>query len=361
MLDVIRDWYERNFSDPQAVILLLFLVTGFLIVIYMGGMLAPMLTSIVIAYMLEPVVVLLERYKTPRLMAVVMVCLLFILIALFFVLWLIPVLSNQVAQLIQDLPNQFEQGRQALLRLPELYPQIVSESQVNDIMSAISGQIKQLGQTFLSFSLASIPVLIALVIYLILVPLLVFFFLKDKSVIIEWLKKYLPKQRGLAAKVWEEMDQQIGNYVRGKITEIFIVGGVTYIVFVAMGVNYAMLLGVLVGLSVIIPYIGAAVVTIPVAMIGYFQWGWSADFAYVMLAYGIIQALDGNVLVPLLFSEAVNLHPIAIIVAVLVFGGLWGLWGVFFAIPLATLVKAVLNAWPSSEHEEKTPPDPVAS
>jgi putative permease len=192
-------------------------------------------------------------------------------------------------------------------------------------------------------------VLIALVIYLILVPLLVFFFLKDKGPILGWLQRYLPKESGLATKVWHEMDHQIGNYVRGKFTEIFIVGGVTYIVFVAMGINYAMLLSVLVGLSVIVPYIGAAVVTIPVAMIGYFQFGWGADFAYIMLAYGIIQALDGNVLVPLLFSEAVNLHPIAIIVAVLVFGGLWGIWGVFFAIPLATLVKAVLNAWPRGQ------------
>jgi putative permease len=107
-----------------------------------------------------------------------------------------------------------------------------------------------------------------------------------------------------------------------------------------------MLLGVVVGLSVLVPYIGATVVTLPVAVIAYFQWGFTGDFGYIMLAYAVIQALDGNVLVPLLFSEVVNLHPIAIIVAVLVFGGLWGFWGVFFAIPLATLVQAVLSAWP---------------
>ena len=70
-----------------------------------------------------------------------------------------------------------------------------------------------------------------------------------------------------------------------------------------------------------------------------------------MLAYTIIQALDGNVLVPLLFSEAVNLHPVAIILAVLVFGGLWGFWGVFFSIPLATLVKGILYAWPIAVQE----------
>ena len=72
-----------------------------------------------------------------------------------------------------------------------------------------------------------------------------------------------------------------------------------------------------------------------------------------MISYFVIQFLDGNVLVPILFSEAVNLHPIAIIVAILVFGGLWGFWGVFFAIPLATLVKALINVWPIHEEDTK--------
>jgi putative permease len=361
MISILRNWYERNFSDPQAVILLILLVSGFLIVIYMGGMLAPLLTSIVLAYMMEPIVSLLEKYRVPRLIAVIVVCVLFIAFAMLTLLWLVPVLSNQITQLIQELPKHVDKGRQALLGLPELYPQILDEKQVNEIISTISSQVTQLGQRFLSFSLASIPVMFALVIYLFLVPLLIFFFLKDKRVILGWLTRYLPKERGLATKVWAEMDQQIGNYVRGKIAEIVIVGGVTYVVFLAMGLNYSMLLAVLVGLSVIIPFIGAAAVTVPVVMIAYFQWGWSADFTYVVLAYGIVQALDGNVLVPLLFSEAVNLHPVAIIVAVLVFGGLWGLWGVFFAIPLATLVKAVLNAWPTAQKQQEAQAEVVAN
>ena len=357
MLELIRNWYYRNFSDPQAVILLLLLVAGFLVIIYMGGMLAPILASIVIAYMLEPIVERMQRYHLPRLAAVIIVCLIFLLLVLFMILWLIPVLSTQIAQLVQDLPHQIDRGQQALSQLPQKYPQIVSEAQVNDIMTATRDQIKNLGQGMLSFSLSSIPIVFAIIIYLILVPLMIFLMLKDKHIILEWLKSYLPKERGLAAKVWEEMDQQIGNYVRGKFTEVVIVGGATYIVFIVMGMNYAALMGVLVGLSVIIPYIGAAVVTVPVTMIAYFQWGWSTDFAYIMLAYGIVQALDGNVLVPLLFSEAVNLHPVAIILAVIVFGGMWGLWGVFFAIPLATLVKAVLDAWPRAQAQNRNASD----
>lgn len=118
-----------------------------------------------------------------------------------------------------------------------------------------------------------------------------------------------------------------------------------------MGLNFSLLLSFMVGLSVLIPFVGALAATLPIAVIGFFQWGLTANFWWLLVIYQVIQLLDGNVLVPLLFSEMVNLHPLAIIVAVVFFGGVWGLWGVFFAIPLATLVQAVLNAWPKAKSD----------
>ena len=105
------------------------------------------------------------------------------------------------------------------------------------------------------------------------------------------------------------MNQQLANYVRGKFIEILIVGFVTFVVFSPARPELRRLVGVVVGVSVLIPFVGAAVVTIPVALAGLMQFGWSWELAWIMLAYGVIQALDGNVLVPLLFSEAVDLHP----------------------------------------------------
>jgi putative permease len=180
----------------------------------------------------------------------------------------------------------------------------------------------------------------------VLVPVLVFFFMKDKDLMIHWFVSFLPKERSLVSGVWAEAEMQIANYVRGKVMEIFIVGAVTYVTFIFIGLEYSALLATLVGLSVLIPYIGAAVATLPIALVAFFQYGWGWDFGQVMIAYAVIQTLDGNVLVPLMFSEVVNLHPVAIILAILVFGGIWGFWGIFFAIPLATLVQAVLRAWP---------------
>jgi len=184
------------------------------------------------------------------------------------------------------------------------------------------------------------------VIYLVLVPISVFFFLKDKDQLLAWVRSLLPYNRPLLNAVGEEMNDQLGNYVRGKFIEILIVGVATYVSFTVLGLNYAALFGVLVGLSVLIPFVGAALVTLPVFVVAVIQFGWTWDLGIVMIVYGVIQFLDGNVLVPLLFSEVVDLHPITIIVAVLAFGGVWGVAGVFFAIPLATLIKAIYKAWP---------------
>ena len=346
MANAISAWFERHFSDPQVIGLAAVLVGGFAIFYLAGEMLTPVIASVVIAYLLEGLVGLLERKRVPRLAAVLVVFVAF-MTALFFVMFgLLPLLSRQATQLLQQLPTMLGRGQELLLALPHMYPDLFSEQQVVDLINQIRAEAVTIGQNVVQASLSSVLGILTLLVYLILMPLMVFFFLKDKTTIVAWVKHFLPEDRHLASQVWADVDVQIGNYVRGKFIEIVIVWIVTYVTFAVMGLQFSMLLGVLVGLSVVIPYVGAVTVTFPVAVIAYFQWGFTSDFAYVMAAYAIVQALDGNVLVPLLFSEVVNLHPIAIITAVLVFGGLWGFWGVFFAIPLATVVQAVLKAWP---------------
>ncbi|MCW8906264.1 MAG: AI-2E family transporter [Sedimenticola sp.] len=344
---LLTDWFKRHFSDPEVIFLALFLLISFVVIITMGEMLAPVLASLVIAYLLEGLVGKIQRMGMPRFSAVLIVFIAFLLFVTLILFVLMPELSRQVTQLFQQIPSMIAEGQRLLLVLPERYPELISAQQVREIITIIQREIAAFGQQVLSISLSSVVGLITILVYLILMPLLVFFFLKDKKILVEWMLGFLPRERKFADTVWRDMDEQIANYVRGKFWEVMIVGSVSFVTFTFMGLQYAMLLAVLVGLSVIIPYIGAAVVTFPVLLIAWFQWGWGNDFIWLSVAYFVIQALDGNVLVPLLFSEVVNLHPVAIIVAILVFGGLWGFWGVFFAIPLATLVQAVIRSWPN--------------
>lgn len=336
------------------------LTLGTAVVLFFGDMLMPVLAAVVIAYLLDGIVNVIAKEGVPRFISMLIVYISFMAFVAFVLFGLLPQLSAQATELFQQLPQMLAKGQQGLMQLPQTYPELISEEQVQKVIGMIRTEIASFGQEALAQSfnsvLNSLVNIIALTVYLILVPLLVFFFLKDKDQILGWISQYLPKERGLAQTVWDDVDRQIGNYVRGKFWEILIVWAATYAVFWYMELQYGMLLGVLVGLSVIIPYIGAAVVTVPVVLIAFFQWGWTNDFFYLMIAYLVVQGLDGNVLVPLLFSEVVNLHPVAIIVAILMFGGLWGFWGVFFAIPLATLVQAVLHAWPRLTHHEEVEP-----
>jgi putative permease len=280
------------------------------------------------------------------LLATFVVFVLFIAFVLILLFGLLPLVSRQLTQLVQQLPVMIVTGQQLLLSLPERYPELVTEVQVLSAINTIRAEVLNMGQNALAWSLAAGMGIITITIYVVLVPLLVFFFLKDKELILNWLQGFLPHDHTLAQQVWGEVDRQMGNYVRGKFLEILIVWAASFVTFSLMGLQFAMLLGLMIGLSVIVPYIGAVVVTVPVAVVAFFQWGWSSEFLWLMGAYLIIQGLDGNVLVPILFSEVVDLHPIAIITALLVFGGLWGFWGIFFAIPLATVVQATIKAWP---------------
>ena len=181
-----------------------------------------------------------------------------------------------------------------------------------------------------------------------MIPVLVFFFLFDKERIIKGFLMLLPKKREMLSEVWIEMDDQLSNYVWGKGIEILIVGFAAALIFGIMGLNYTALLSIIVGFSVLIPYVGAFLATIPVIVVALLQFGIGFDFYMIVGLYLLLQALDGNLLVPILFSDAVKLHPVVIMLAVFIFGGIFGFWGAFFSIPLATFIKAVWNSWPSS-------------
>jgi len=346
MIEVVKSWFEKHFSDPQAIILVIFLLLGAILVLYWGKILTPVIASVVVAYILEGMVSKIKNFGVPRFVAFLISYTLFVTAVALILFGLVPLVISQVSQLIVDFPRILSKVQALLLTIPEQYP-MFADQEIEQMLGSFSSELVGVGQTLLSASLSSAVDVFTVLVYLVVVPLLVFFLLKDKVKILLWFRRFIPEDRSLAYSVWKEVDAKMGNYIRGKMVEIFIVGAATFIPLQYMGMNYAATMSLLVGLSVIIPYVGAVAVTIPVAMIAWFQWGGTSDFVYLMIAYLVVQFMDGNILVPLLFSEVVNMHPAAIIIAVLFFGGLWGVWGVFFAIPLATLIQAVINSWPS--------------
>ncbi len=337
--------FKKILINRQFAGMLFFFVLATVLIIYFGKIMAPFLGAVVFAYLLEGVVKFITSKKISRGFAVGLVFsgfLLFFLSVLFFAF---PLIVLQVKEFVKDIPTYIGLGQQLIMKLPEKYPDTITQEQANQVISSLNSQVTNFAQSITSGVISKILGIITLAVYLVLVPVMIFFLLKDKTLIIKGLQKYLPLNNPLLKSVWEDVDVQIGNYIRGKFTEILILWFVSFVAFTLFGLDYAMLLSVVVGLSVLVPYIGATVVTLPVVLVAYTQWGLTGTFYGLSITYFIIQILDGNVLVPLIFSEAVNINPVGILVAVLFFGGIWGFWGVFFAIPIATVVKSILDAW----------------
>ena len=355
-MDVIRNWFKTVSDNPQLTLLMALLIFTTAALALTADILAPFLAAVVLAYLLQVFIDRLERYGVSPWLSITLVFAVFVLLTLAIVFGLIPLLIRQMTQLTRQAPEFIANLQETVSRLPEQYPALITPAQADQVMNQLQTEVLDFSQAFVGSLGGTVVGLMTWVVYLIIVPLMVFFLIKDKTKIVAWTASFLPRERELAGQVWLEVHRQLQNYVGGKALEIFIVAVVSYVTFIFIDLQYALLLAVTTGFSVLIPYIGAAVVTLPVAVVAILQWGFTSDAGVALAAYGIIQALDGNVLVPFVFSEVVDIHPVAIIVAILFFGGIWGFWGVFFAIPLAVVVQAVLGAWPRSIDAESPEP-----
>ncbi len=346
MLNILQVWYKRYLCEPEAVYLLVGIALILISMAFLSELFAPVFTSLVIAYLLEDIVVRLEKWHWPHWLAVTTVFLFFISLLVLGLFVLLPLLWQQAAALLLEFPAMLGRSHQFLSTLPERYPDLISADQVDAVVGSLKTEAVHYGRIIFSLSLASLSTLVTLAVYLVLVPMLVYLFLLDKNGLTAWCNRYLPKDKSLILSIWHEVDVQLGNYVRGKLLEVVIVTVMAFMVFFLLQLNYAVLLAVLVGISSLIPILGAAMVSVPVILVAILEWGWSMHLLYLGLAYSALLIVDGNILVPLLFSEVVKIHPVAIIIAILFFGAIWGFWGIFFAIPLAILLKALIHSWP---------------
>lgn len=348
MLEEINNLFRKIFSNEETLVFAILLTVAFLILFFLGNILTPFLISIIFAYLLVGMQKRLEDYGLNSSIALILTYSFFLLLGIALMVWLGPLVYQQLQSLVLEIPKWVNALMTFVQNVPEQYPDLVSSDQITAFLQSLSGQITEISQNFLKASITGIQNTVTIAINLILLPILVFFFLFDRESIISGFLNILPKERAMLNKVWVEMDSQLSNYARGKAIEIGIVGSTAAIIFMYFGLEYVALLSVLVGFSVLIPYLGAFIVTLPVAAVGLLQFGLSFDFWLLMGAYLVLQILDGNLLVPILFSDAVKLHPVIIMLAVFVFGGMFGFWGVFFAIPIATLIKAIWNSWPKN-------------
>ena len=347
MLQQLNNIFRKIFPTEESLAFALLLMVSIFILAVLGSTLSPFIVSIIFAYLLIGLNNRIVNLGLSERLSLFITFSIFMLAGLALLIWLAPILYQQLQSIITELPKWFSQLRTFISDLPNQYPDLVTSDQIASFLDNVSAQLLAVSQNFLRISILGIQNTLSLSVLLVLLPILVYFMLYDRKELINSFLTILPNNKNMLEKIWTEMDVQLSNYVRGKAFEILIVGIASAILFWSFGLKYTALLSVLVGLSVLIPYIGAFAVTVPVAVVAYLQFGFGYDFMLLLGLYIVLQVLDGNWLVPMLFSNAVKMHPVTIILAVFVFGGLFGFWGVFFAIPMATFLKAIVNAWPS--------------
>lgn len=347
MFDQINKLFNKLFSNEESLIFSLLILTFLLVLYFFGGLLTPFIISLIFAYLLIGLTKNLIKYGLTELVSLIISYVIFLLSGIGFLVWLIPLIFQQTQAFFIEVPIWLNNFRSFIENLVQSNQELVSSDQISSFFTEFIGRLSSISQGVLDASISGIQDTLVFSIYLIMIPVLVFFFLFDKERIVKGFLMLLPKKRAMLSEVWIEMDDQLSNYVWGKGVEILIVGFAAAVIFGIMGLNYTALLSIIVGVSVLIPYVGAFLATIPVVIVAFLQFGIGFDLYMIVGLYLLLQALDGYLLVPILFSDAVKLHPVVIMLAVFVFGGIFGFWGAFFSIPLATFIKAVWNSWPS--------------
>lgn len=306
---------------------------------WLGPILTPFLVGAMLAYFGSPVVTWAERRHVPRALGTLLVIAIILLLLLALLLVLIPLVESEAVQLSRRLPELTSDlyGQVA----PWLRDRFGIELQL-DIASLKRMVAENLAgaQTLTVKLLSSIKaggtVLLGIIINLALIPVVMFYLLRDWNRIVARVddllpRRWLPRVRTIA----REIDRVLAEFLRGQLMVMGVLA-VYYSVGLALaGLQFALPIGIVTGLLVFIPYVGFGVGLILGVLAALLQWSGLPGFFAVLAVYGVGQLLENYVLVPFLVGDRIGLHPLAVIFALLAFGQLFGFAGVLLALPLS--------------------------
>ncbi len=339
----MTDW-RKKIREPRIWVLIALSIFTLVVLFWFSGALVPFFAAGVVGYLLDPLVVRLERWRVPRLLATILVMLSSVAMLALIIFSIVPTVVEQLNSLANQIPGVIIKVEIWIGEMQEIYPEYFPGTTAFEFFDSLSLQLENLLGSLITVLLAWAGGTIGGTVNAIIVGFLVFFILKDKEQIWGYIVNLLPGlQHHTVTDVLADIDRQMGRFIKGKFIVVFLLFLLSTAVFWIIGLRYFLLLGILTGISTFIPYVGAIVVGIPVVAAGFIQWGTVAAAGWTLLAYLGIQSVDGYYLTPVIIGKETSIHPTAIILAILICGSLWGFWGVFFAVPAAVIVKSILD------------------
>ena len=235
MFEQFNKVLKNIFSNEETIIFSLAILLFFLVISFFGSILTPFMISIVVAYLLVGMQKKIQSYDVSANIALIITFSVFIITGAALLIWLVPLLYIQLQAFILDVPNLINNFLDFISGLPTKFPDLVSSEQISIFFQAVSEEITAIAQNIVKSYISGIQSAITFLLYIILFPILVYFFLFDRKNIIDGFIKIIPGKREMLTNIWTEMDIQLSNYVRGKTIEIFIVGIAAAIIFVSLG------------------------------------------------------------------------------------------------------------------------------
>ena len=323
----------------RQVFWLLFLA-GFLVLIYvLRDVLLPFVAGMAVAYLLDPVVDRLERFKVSRTLGTTIVVLAFFVVTIGLMLLLLPLLQTQVEQFAKSVPTYVELIRERVgPKVQEMLAGFDEESAVNKLPDLAGNALTWIGNIFGKL-LSGGAWLANVLSILVITPIVSFYLLRDWDRMVETIDGWLPREQ--APTIREQMraiDRTLAAFVRGQGT-VCLVLGVFYAIGLSLaGLDFGLVIGLFAGLISFVPFVGStlgAILSVGLAFAQFDSWQPVAIVAGVFVAG---QLIEGNFLTPNLVGDAVGLHPVWVIFALLAGGALFGFLGVLLAVPVAAVI-----------------------
>jgi predicted PurR-regulated permease PerM len=311
--------------------------------------LSPFLIALLLAYMGDPLVDRLEKFKLSRTLSVVLVFAFFALIVMAALLVLVPMLAKQLVRLYQLAPQMLDWLQQ--VALPWVQSHVgLSDSfwKFDKIKEAISQHMGQAGDIVgivLSQATTSTLALIGWLTNLVLIPVVGFYLLRDWDVMMAKIRSLLPRHReSQVVKLAGECHEVLGAFIRGQLLVMVALGFIYAAGLMLTGLELGLLIGMVAGLAAIVPYMGFIIGIGSAIVAGLFQFGLDPlHMTLIVAVFMIGQMLEGMVLTPLLVGDRIGLHPVAVIFAILAGGELFGFTGILLALPVAAVIMVLVR------------------
>lgn len=334
-----------NVSDRMNWFLLA-IIAGVLIYL-LAPVLTPFVTAAILAYLGDPLVDRLEKYKLPRTLAVAIVFIVLTLIAILGLLILVPMIERQIMTLVQKFPVYVENFQTRVVPWLQERFGIAMHLDIETLRKSLQSHWQQAGgiaTSVLSYVTQSTAVLIGWLANLVLIPVVTFYLLRDWDVLVARVHELLPRKReAVVVSLARSSDEVLGAFLRGQLLVMLGLAIIYSVGLWLVGLDLALLIGLISGLVSFVPYLGFIVGILLAGIVAFMQFHDLIHLLFVVLVFGVGQLVEGMLLTPLLVGDRIGLHPVAVIFAVLAGGQLFGFIGVLLALPVAAVIAVLLR------------------